>query len=178
MFERNRVESRSPNQKTAVPVEISTNDGGTFKGKFYIASTRQIFDVLNGPDVFLEFEDYGGTRRLIAKATLTEIKLVNAPAPVNLERSLREVDDFNPYVVLGVERSMPWDKIRERYLKLAKIYHPDSYSGAKLPTEVEDYMSGMARRVNAAFEALDKPRKVVKRAENRAQPIYESQPAR
>ncbi len=176
MFERNRVDSAAPNQKMAVPAEITCQDGEVLKGKFFISSTRQIFDVLNSPDQFLEFEEYNGDRRLISKGVLSEIKLVNAPPPPGLSKSLREIDNFDPYAILGVDRAMSWDEIRQSYLKLAKVYHPDTYAGAQLPTEVRDYMSAMARRINSAFEALEAPRRVVKRVQNKSQPVFTSAP--
>ena len=43
--------------------------------------------------------------------------------------------------------------MREAYLKLAKVYHPDRYAAAELPAEVREYLSAMARRVNAAYDA-------------------------
>ena len=47
------------------------------------------------------------------------------------------------------------DKIRQAYIELAKIYHPDRYATVTLPVEVTDYLSAMARRINAAYAALD-----------------------
>lgn len=176
MFERNRVDSSAPKQKTAVPAEITLVDGEILKGKFFISAVRHIYDVLNGPDMFLEFEPYSGKRRFLAKSQLSDVKLINAPTPRSLSSSLREIDNFNPYAILGVERESPWDKVRENYVALSKIYHPDNYAQAKLPTEVSEYMAAMARRINSAFEALDAPRRVVKRNSNKSDPVYTSQP--
>ncbi len=50
------------------------------------------------------------------------------------------------------------DEVRQAYLRLAKAYHPDRYASVELPEEVRDYLSAMARRVNAAHAALETPR--------------------
>lgn len=172
MFERNRVDTSTRRQTNAVAAEITFTDGETLKGNFLISATRQIFDVLNGADSFLEFEPHQGCRRLIAKSMVAEIKLVNIPQQPKFPDS----HSFDPFQVLGIERDTPWNEIRERYLALAKAYHSDCYAGAQLPGEVVDYIETMSRRVNSAFEALEAPRKIKRRIENKAEAIYTSQP--
>jgi curved DNA-binding protein CbpA len=44
--------------------------------------------------------------------------------------------------------------VREAYLKLAKLYHPDRYATADLPKEVRDYLAVMVRRINAAHDTV------------------------
>ncbi|MGH1419620.1 MAG: J domain-containing protein [Hyphomicrobiaceae bacterium] len=176
MFERNRVNSVTANPKMAIPVEIQLADGRELKGKFFISSASTIRDELNGPDNFLEFEPYQGERRMMVKRQILDVKFVNAPTPRGLPSTLQEIDGFNPYAILGIERETPWGKVRAQYVALARIYHPDNYAKAKLPSEVSDYMAAMARRINAAFDAVDAPRRVVKRKSNVAKPVYTSQP--
>ena len=65
MFERNRVDNSL--QQTAVPAEITLTSGEVLKGKFVIAASRSIYDVLNGESQFLDFETDGGERALLAK---------------------------------------------------------------------------------------------------------------
>ena len=52
-------------------------------------------------------------------------------------------------------RARPASEIREAYFALAKVYHPDRYATAELPTEVIEYLFAMARRINAAHAALN-----------------------
>ena len=44
--------------------------------------------------------------------------------------------------------------MRRAYLDLAKMYHPDRYATVDLPPEVDSYLSAMARRINAAHDAI------------------------
>ena len=72
-------------------------------------------------------------------------------------------------------RAAGWDETRAAYHKLAKVYHPDRYSSAELPPEVRDYRASLARRINAAYAALEAPQQGRKQATiNTSTPIYSS----
>ncbi len=173
MFERNRVESHASDKKAGVPVEISLDDGRVLKGRFLIASTRSIYDVLNSTSVFLEFQTYQGDTRLIAKSTIRDIKLVGAPKASGLEAGAR--GGFDPYEILGVARSASHEDVREAFHRLSKAYHPDRYASVALPEEVTAYLSSMARRLNAAYAALEEPLRARQKLESlKAQPVFET----
>ena len=74
---------------------------------------------------------------------------------LNLAQKARDLDGFDPYMILGVKPGDDWDSIRNAYLSLAKSYHPDRFATVTLPAEVDTYLSGMLRRVNAAYGALE-----------------------
>lgn len=176
MFERNKVDTVNLQQMT-VAAEIEIGDGRTLKGKFIIPASRAFFEILNGSGLFLEFEPYGEARMFLAKGSIRSIKLVNAPEGPNLTAKARDIDTFDPHRVLGVEATAGWEEIRSAYHALAKTYHPDRFSGVELPEEVRQYLAAMARRINAAFEALEAPRQTMKMAmQKRAAPVYESRP--
>lgn len=173
MFERNRVDNSL--QQMAVPAEIKLRDGTVHKGKFLIAAARSIFEVLNGDTKFLEFETYDGVRTLIAKATLDTINIVQVPSTSGLKARLNDGDTFDPHSVLGLVRGAPWEEIRQAYVKLSKTYHPDLYANVVLPGEVKDYLAAMARRINAAYHALEAPFQLEKRATiEKAKPVFTS----
>ncbi len=173
MFERNRIDNSL--QLAAVPADITLDDGRLIKGKFLITATRSIFEVLNGDGHFLEFETYDGERTLIARSALKSVKIMSVPSGSNLKSRLRDGGNFEPHMTLGVASDAPWDEIRSAYLKLSKTYHPDRFATVELPHEVRDYMSAMARRVNAAYAALEIPMQAAKRAViEKAKPVYTS----
>ena len=173
MFERNRIDNSL--QQLSVPAEITLQNGTELKGKFHFTAARSIYEVLNGANQFLEFETYDGERTLIAKSTLASIKIISVPASGGLSAKLRDGDTFEPHAVLGVARDASWEEVRQAYFKLSKIYHPDLYAGATLPNEVKDYLAAMARRINAAYKALEVPQQAIKRAEvEKAKPIFTS----
>lgn len=176
MFERNRVETGLSTKRHGVPVEVTLDDGRVLKGRFLISETRSIFDVLNGPASFLEFETYEGDGSLIAKTMIRELRLVGVPQPGQLKRGFSSGhNDFDPYQILGVARGSDYETVRLAFHKLSKIYHPDRYQAADLPPEVSAYLSSMSRRINAAYAAIAEPLQLQRKAAAmRAEPIYTS----
>jgi hypothetical protein len=153
MFERTKIDNVP--DLTAMPVEVTLVDGTTIRGKLLVPTTRTMADALNGAGAFLEFEPYGGERCYISKSQLTSIKLLGVPRLPNLNARLRDLDGFDPYAVLGLAPGAAREEVRQAYFALAKIYHPDRYATAELPTEVIEYLFAMARRINAAHAALN-----------------------
>ena len=175
MFERNRPEAH---EQGAVAVEIALDDGTADAGKLLIPASRSVFDVLNGPALFLEFEPFEGERRFIAKSALKAVKLLAGAKPQNLAQKVRDLDSFDPHAVLGVVVGATWDDIRAAYLARAKTYHPDRFSGVELPAEVSAYLSGMLRRINAAYSALETAEQSRKAVAGRRQSLVYSSGAR
>ncbi|MFM9943348.1 MAG: DnaJ family molecular chaperone [Hyphomicrobiaceae bacterium] len=172
MFERNKIDNVD---QTAVPVELTTDDGETLKGKLLIAMGRNVFEVLNGTGTFLEFEPYGGERAFIAKAAIRNLKLVNVPRAPSLNARLRDQDGFEPHMILGVPSHSSFDDVKAAWHRLSKAYHPDRYQSVELPQEVRDYLSAMSRRINLAYASIEAPHQVKKQAQQaRATPIYTS----
>jgi DnaJ domain len=173
MFERNRVDNTL--QQITVPAEMTLTDGSVHKGKFVVAAARSIYEVLNGETKFLEFESYGGARSLIAKATIASINLTTVPSTGGLRARITDSDSFDPFVELGLVQGATWDEVRQAYLKLSKTYHPDLFVNIALPGEVKEYLSAKARRLNAAYRALEEPHIAAKRATvEKAKPIFTS----
>lgn len=172
MFERNKVDTVDHN---GVPVEITTDGDEILTGRLLVAMGRSLTDVLNGAGVFLEFEPYGGDRIYIAKATIRDIKPKHVPKAQSLKNRLGMLDGFDPHGILGVPSEATFDEIKSGWHRLAKVYHPDRYASAELPPEVVDYLDAMARRINAAYAALEATLQAPRRAAvQRSQPIYTS----
>jgi curved DNA-binding protein CbpA len=62
-------------------------------------------------------------------AEQVEAALVEDDKLVELKRKLKEFEALTYFQILHVERDASPGKVRESFLKLAKIYHPDRYSG-------------------------------------------------
>ena len=177
MFERNRIDnSSSAVHLTAIPAELTLSDGELMVGHLVINSARAVTEVLNGESLFLEFEPLGSPRRFVSKQAVRSIRVVDAGPAIALEAKRPLAGEFDPYAALGVKREAEWDEIRQAYLRLAKAYHADRYASIELPAEVREYLQQMSRRVNAAYTLLEAPRLVVRKADLRAAPVYESRP--
>lgn len=173
MFERSRVDNRI--EPVAVPVELDLVDGSEMKGKLSVPQSQTPLDVLNGAGGFIEFTPYGGEPRFIAKSTIVGVQLVGAPRAPHLRPRGGLQDDFDPHAILGVAAEAPFDEIRQAFVQLSKIYHPDRFSTAVLPAEVADYIQAMARRINAAYASLEACNRTVRQAKaGQAPAVYTS----
>ena len=173
MFERNRIDNSL--QQSSVAAELTLDDGRVLKGNFYISASRSLYEVLNGQTSFLDFESHNRERGLIAKSTIKSVKIVVAGPKPSLTHQIAPADAFDPHGILSLSRGATWEEVRTAYLKLSKIYHPDLFAGVELPHEVRDYLASMARRINAAYAALEAPQQAAKRAViEKAKPIYVS----
>jgi DnaJ domain len=154
MFNRGGREAEGP-----VSVEIVLEDGQELWGKLVIPPGRTLPDVLNGGTSFIEFEAAEGERMFIAKSALHTVKPMHLPAAPDLWAGPTEGAGFNPFAILGIKPGATREETREAYLRLAKSYHPDRYAASELPREVQEYLSVMARRVNAAYDTIETGRR-------------------
>lgn len=155
MFERNRIDNGAPGGQAGLAVEISLEGGEVLAGKLATVAGRGLADLLNGANMFLDFEPYDGERMMIAKVAIRTIKQVTVPGAGNLKACLRQIDGFEPGEVLGLAPGATMEEARHAYHQLAKAYHPDRYASTGLPAEVNEYLSAVARRINMAYAALE-----------------------
>ena len=137
-----------------VAVEITLEGQQRLRGKLVLPPGRELTEVLNGSSVFVEFQLLDGERMFIAKAALQCVKPLTLQPVPKLTTGNGDAAGFDPAGILGVAPGASREEVREAYLLLAKMYHPDRYAAAELPPEVRDYLAAMARRVNAAYDAL------------------------
>lgn len=171
MFERSKSE---PVDTSGVSVVLTLTDGTELKGRLAVPTGRSMAEVLNGTTHFLEFEEYAGARMHLAKHAIGHIRHASPPRGQGLAR-MRDADGFDPYAILGLPLGARFEDVRAAYLGKAKTYHPDRYANAELPDEVKRYLEDMARRVNAAFSALEEPHQ--QKRQNTVQqlsPVYSS----
>lgn len=160
MFERNRGDTI----EQGVAVEITTDAGETIAGQLVVGLGRNFAQVLNGDGGFVEFEPWGGERFHISKRSLRSVRLVRTTRPESLSGRINATDGFDPYTILGVRKGASLDEAKSAWHRLSMAYHPDRYASAELPDEVTSYLAAMARRINAAYAALEialAPRKPV-----------------
>lgn len=173
MFERNRIDT--PTDQSTLTVEVTLDDGRLAVGKFLLPAGRGLLDTLNAQGGFIEFQSFEGERSLLAKSSIRGVKQMMVARAEKLDGRIKDGDGFDPYAILGIASGAAWDDVRHAYLALSKTYHPDRYASAELPAEVRSYLSTMARRVNAAYQALERARAARPRTTaQRAEPVYTS----
>lgn len=169
MFERNTIDNGG--SAVAVAVDIDLTDGRALSGKLIVTRAKDVHAVLNGSDPFLVFEPFGGTRQYIAKSMLAGLRIHRTENAPLLQSDVPDTNNFDPHLILGVKRTAVKEDIRQAFLRRSMAYHPDRYANAELPDEVITYLEAMARRINAAYEALGGTQTAAQREASR--PIYE-----
>lgn len=176
MFERTKVDNSQ--NRTAVAARIELDDGRFVTGRFLIARSKSLIDILNGPAQFIDFEPYDGDDiEVISKSSIRRLKTFSAPTDRKPSITVAEGSNYDPYDVLGLEKGASRSAIRAAFRHQSMSYHPDRYSSAGLPCEVMDYLEAMARRVNAAYDILSNDEKNKAPTTPCSEPVYTSTPA-
>jgi DnaJ domain len=130
------------------------------EGKKLIASLRlsvsgKLSDTLNNAEPFLDVITGDGEQAFVRKQAVERVIVVDPPqAKLNQQRRSSDKAGFNPYAILGVERTASSEDHRAAYLALVKSYHPDRFANLDLPQEMKDYVSAMLTRINMAYEQI------------------------
>jgi hypothetical protein len=130
-------------------------DGTTLTGTMLVPRDKQLRDVFNTPDDFLEFEDHRLGTIVLAKASIRTIRPNAIPTAEQLEKRMKALEKSDPFQILGVAKTVDREGLRSAYVALARRYHPDRFLGAELPPEVSEYINQMARRINAAYSEVE-----------------------
>jgi hypothetical protein len=139
-----------------IPVRLETTDGKTLD--LSVITPRallKLYELVNREELFLDVEALDGERFIIAK---TAIKLIRyrtkAPAAKDLGDMAQDQGGFDPYRILKVTKEQDAEAVHQAYLVQVREYHPDRFASANLPAEVDEYMTTMLRRINAAYDML------------------------
>lgn len=150
-------------------VEITLINGCPCKGRLIAPQGRSLTEVLNSGSSFIEFEPVGGSAMFVAKASISTVKPLKMVMSARLPQIAEEVSD--PYAVLGVTAQATLREVRQAYAALAEVYQPDK--SADLPAEIRQYLVTMARRISAAYDALEN---AFRTTASRSTPIYSHGP--
>jgi DnaJ domain len=151
MFERNRVDNRAD---TLVAVEVTLADGSKVAGRAVLAPGKGVHKLLDGEEGFIYLDVFDGDGSFIPKSDVRGLKVLTSIRSQTVALTVPDARNFEPYRVLGLDKGASFDDIREAYLRLSKLYHPDCYAGVELPREVRVYLEAMSKNINAAFHAL------------------------
>lgn len=139
----------------ALAVDLQLHDGTLLRGNLLMPRDKQLRDVFNLPEPFIDFDCFRFGPTVLAKSAIRSIRKSNMPSADQLEKRLKQHENADPYQILGVAPDADHDTIRQSYITLARNYHPDRYMRVDLPAEVAEYINAMARRVNAAYSQLN-----------------------
>lgn len=137
-----------------VLVEIQLNNGKMLRGTVLVQREKTLKDVLSSPDLFLEFECNIAGEMVIAKSSIDMVRPFKQINADQLEKQLKLLEKSEAFGVLRVPRTADRAAVRNAYLALQRLYHPDRYAAIELPAEVAEYLTAMTRRVNSAYSEL------------------------
>jgi DnaJ like chaperone protein len=66
----------------------------------------------------------------------------------------------DPYVILGIEPFASDDDVRKHYRRLVRDHHPDKHIAAGMPPEMIEVATDRLARINAAYEAVARERRL------------------
>lgn len=167
MFERNPVDNRA---ETLIAVEITMADGSVIAGRAVLGSGKGVHKLLERDEAFLFVDAFDGEGTFVPKADIKGMKVLNSGRQQQLTLHIPDARNFDPYRILGLEKTAAFEAIRDAYHRLSKLYHPDRYASVELPPEVKAYIEAKAKSVNAAFRAL-------KSVGQKAEPVFTKAPS-
>ncbi len=153
MFNANSTPSHL-RDKTYIPVILTLADGENLKGVIEVARNSRLGDLLNGPDKYILFKTNSGEPIYLALSTIAAVQSNEKPSARQLDKSLKQMEDVNPYKILKVEPGVDKEGLRDAYHQLVKNYHPDQFANTSLPKEVQTYLETVTLRLNAAYQEL------------------------
>ena len=140
--------------RVSVQVTVTLSTGVQMRGNVFHSKQRTLHEELNKGETFIEFEPMEGQRMFLARSAIAAVKEYNIPRDDQMARRVAALDQFDPYEVLGLKKGADAAQVRNAYVALAKAYHPDRFVRSELPSEVAEYLSAVATRVNLAYSEL------------------------
>ena len=136
-------------------IEVQLVDGTMLKGTVLVQREKSLKDVFCSAEPFIDFQCSVSGELVLGKAAVASVRPCKQINADQLDRRLKMLEKSDAFGVLKVPKTVDREKVRDAYLTLTRIYHPDRYAGAELPVEVVEYLNSMTRRINAAYSEIN-----------------------
>jgi DnaJ domain len=145
--------SNTQNQRTLA--KLTLTDGTSLIASVKLPMSGKLNDAFNNAEGFLDIITGDGTQQVINKSVIARAEASDPPrAGLNQQRRSSDRSGFNPYAILGIEKTATPDETRAAYVALVKQYHPDRFASLDLPEEIKNYASAMQARINMAYQQI------------------------
>ena len=67
-----------------------------------------------------------------------------------------DLGDADPWLILGVERGIPFEEVKKRYRKLVAANHPDKLVARGVPAEFVKIATARVAAINTAYEMIER----------------------
>ncbi len=136
--------------------KLTLTDGKSLIVSVKLPLSGKLTDAFNSAEAFVDIITGDGTQQFINKSVIARVETMDPPkAGLNQQRRSVDKSGFNPYAVLGIEKSASPEDIRAAYVALVKIYHPDRFTSLDIPQEMKNYAAAMQARINMAYQQLE-----------------------
>jgi DnaJ-domain-containing protein 1 len=152
-----RMHGTAKDSLIRIPVRIEMQDGS--KQDVSLISPRALLkmhELMNREEPFVDVESPEGERFIIAKTAIRSVRPRDIPVLKDLGPLTEDKNGFDPLRILKVQKTDSQETIRNAYLALVREYHPDRFASLELPKEINDYLTTMLRRINVAYDMLQK----------------------
>ncbi len=134
-----------------MPVTMTLVNGSILRGSVPAGASASLAFELNRDGTFLNFKTSTGQIVFVAKSTIAQVSAGNEEKKASLPELIR---GQSPYKVLRVSDAATPEMIRQSYLALAKIYHPDNFVAETTAPEVYEYVNDMFQQITMAYSSL------------------------
>jgi DnaJ-domain-containing protein 1 len=136
--------------------KLTLTDGKSLIVSVKLPMSGKLTDAFNGAEAFIDIISGDGTQQVINKSIIARVETMDPPkAGLNQQRRSADKSGFNPYAILGIEKSATPEEVRAAYVALVKIYHPDRFTSLDIPEEMKNYAAAMQARINMAYQQLE-----------------------
>lgn len=143
------LDARNKKNRRKIAVNLDTGDGDELVYMF-VFPTERVIDTLNDERAFLPFERPDGSVTIVAK------KIIRRLSPMEVAR---QVDQRDPYDVLGVQMTASDGEVREAYHRAVAAVHPDRVHSLGLPGDFLEMATRQAAKLNDAYRKIKAVRK-------------------
>ncbi len=141
MFESEKILS-----KYKVEVQVHLDDGTNFLGILSVRQGQRISELLNDERQFLPIQMPEGNVVVFRKTAIFKV------VPLDQHTANDKIKD--PYEILGVQRGISDEDLRQFYHTAVKENHPDKIEGAGLSPQYLDMATSRMVRINDAYERI------------------------
>ena len=134
-----------------IAVTITLANGDTLRGSVPSGASASLSFELNREGLFLNVKDTTGKILFIAKSNIVQVVEGNVEKSVVMPEL---VVGKSPYKVLRINEGASPEVIRQAYVTLAKMYHPDHYPAETTAPELSEYIAAMFQQITVAYTAL------------------------
>jgi DnaJ-domain-containing protein 1 len=134
-----------------IPVTLTLLNGDVLRGSVPSSASGSLAFELNREGVFLNFKNTSGDIVFIAKSTVAQVIEGNEEKTAVIPELAH---GKSPHKVLRIGEDASPEVIRQAYMALAKIYHPDNYPADSTAPELAEYVAAMFQQITVAYTAL------------------------